>query len=146
MNSSFLLLEEANLQVNLNSNYIVGSKKSRLYRWAKSITLGTFSTDSPGELNILGHDGNSLCVDSAQVGVLKETNQVGLTSLLQSHDSARLESEVSLEVLGNFPDKTLEGKFADQELSGFLVTPDLTESNSTWPVSMGLLHTTSGRC
>ena len=110
-----------------------------------SVSLSTFTTDSPGELDVLGHDGNSLGVDGAQVGVLKETNQVGLASLLQSHDSAGLESEVSLEVLGNFSNQSLEGKFADQKLSGFLVTSDLTKSNGTGPVSVGLLNSTGGR-
>ena len=126
---------------------LVGSLKSRLFsvRWAKSGNLSTFSTDSPGELDILGHDGDSLGVDGAQVGVLKETNQVGLASLLQSHNSAGLESEISLEVLGDFSDQTLEGQLADQKLCGFLVTSDLTESNSTGPVSVGLLNSTSGR-
>ena len=108
------------------------------------IILSSFSSYSPGELDILGHDGNSLGVDGAQVGVLKETNQVGLASLLQSHDSAGLESQVSLEVLGNLPDQTLEGKLADQEFSGLLVTSDLTESNGTGPVTVGLLNTAGG--
>ena len=62
-----------------------------------------------------GHD--PLGVDGAQVGVLKATYQIGLTSLLQSHDSAGLESQVSLEVLDNFPDQNLEGKLAYQKLS-----------------------------
>ena len=35
------------------------------------------------ELDILGHDGNALGVDGAEVGVLQEANEVGLGSLLQ---------------------------------------------------------------
>ena len=42
-------------------------------------------------------------MDGAQVGVLKETNQVSLTSLLQSSNSSTLEPEVSLEILGYLP-------------------------------------------
>ena len=84
-------------------------------------------------------------MDGAQVGVLKETNKVSLTSLLESHDSRGLESKVSLEVLGNFSHQTLEWQFSDEELSGLLVTSDLTESNSSWPVSVGLLDTSGGR-
>ena len=96
-------------------------------------------------MDVLGHDGDSLGVDGTQVGVLKETNKVGLTSLLESHDSRGLESKVSLEVLGNFSHQTLEWQFSDEELSGLLVSSDLTESNSSWPVSVGLLDTSGGR-
>ena len=71
--------------------------------------LGPFTTDPPGQLDILRHDGHSFGVDSTEIGVLKETNQVGLTSLLKSHDSRALEPQVSLEVLGNLSNKTLEG-------------------------------------
>ena len=78
-------------------------------------------------------------MDGAQVGVLKQTDEVSLAGLLEGHDSRALEAEVSLEVLGNLTDQALEGQLADEELSGLLVSPDLTESNSSWPVSVGLL-------
>jgi hypothetical protein len=39
----------------------------------------------------------------------------------------------------------LEGQFADQELGGFLVTTDLTESDGTGTIPMGLLDSTGGR-
>ncbi|TRY78828.1 hypothetical protein TCAL_12416, partial [Tigriopus californicus] len=69
-------------------------------------SLGTLTTDAAGELDVLGHDGDAFGVDSAQVGVLKETHQVGLGGLLQSHDGARLEAQVGLEVLGNLTHQT----------------------------------------
>ena len=49
-----------------------------------------------------------------------------------------------LEVLSNFTDKTLEGKFADEEFGGFLVLADFTESDGSGTEAMGLLDTTSG--
>ena len=101
--------------------------------------LSTLSTDTAGELDVLGHDGDTLGVDGAQVGVLKQTDEVSLAGLLEGHDGRALEAEVSLEVLGNLTDQALEGQLADEELSGLLVSPDLTESNSSWPVSVGLL-------
>ena len=107
--------------------------------------LGTLATDAPGQLDVLGHDGDTLGMDSAQVGVLKETDEVSLAGLLESHDSRGLEPEVSLEVLGNLSHQALEGQLADEELSGFLVTPDLPEGNSSGPVSVGLLDAASGR-
>ena len=41
--------------------------------------------------------------------------------------------EVSLEFLGDVTDKMLEGELADEKLIRFLVSSDLTESNSSWP-------------
>ena len=78
-------------------------------------------------------------MDGAEVGVLEETDEVSLAGLLESHDGRGLEPEVGLEVLGNLPDQTLEGQLADEELSGFLVTPDLPEGDGAGPVSVGLL-------
>ena len=78
-------------------------------------------------------------MDGAKVGVLKETNEVSLRSLLKGHDGRALEAEVGLEVLGNLTDETLEGELADEELSGFLVSPDLTKSHSSGPVTMRFL-------
>ena len=106
--------------------------------------LSSLSTDPPGELDVLGHDGDPLGVDGAQVGVLKESDQVGLAGLLQSHDGAGLEPQVSLEVLGNLPDEPLEGKLADEELGRLLVSPDLPEGDGTGPVPMGLLDSAGG--
>eukprot|EP00983_Pelagomonas_calceolata_P003824 123919-Pelagomonas_calceolata.AAC.1 len=36
---------------------------------------GTLSPDAPGQLNVLGHDGDALGVDGCQVGVLKQAHQ-----------------------------------------------------------------------
>ena len=58
--------------------------------------------------DVLGHDGDSLGVDGAQI-------------------------------LGNLSHQTLEGKLADLKLSKFLVFSDLTESDSTRPLSVRLL-------
>jgi len=82
-------------------------------------------------------------VDSAQVGVLKEGDEVCLNGLLKSTNGGRLEAEIRLEVLGNLTNETLEWELADQELSGLLVATNLTESDSSWLVSVGLLDTSS---
>ena len=54
-----------------------GPKKDRLYEMKKASILGTFTTDTSGQLDVLGHDGDTLGVDGAQVGVFEETDQVG---------------------------------------------------------------------
>ena len=70
--------------------------------------LCTLPTDPPGQLDVLGHDGDTLGVDGAQVSVLEQPNQVGLAGLLQGTDGSGLEPQVSLEVLSNLTNKTLE--------------------------------------
>jgi hypothetical protein len=62
-----------------------------------------------GKLNVFRHDGNMLGVNGAQVGVLKEANEVGLHSLLNVKDSGSLETEVALEILSSLMDETLKG-------------------------------------
>ena len=113
--------------------------------FSQSPRLGALTADTAGQLDVLGHDGDTLGVDGAQVGVLKQTDQVGLTGLLQSHDGRALEAEISLEVLGNLTDQALEGELADEQLGGLLVSPDLTESHCSRPVSVRLLDSASGR-
>ena len=109
----------------------------------RDCNLSTLTTDTAGKLDVLGHDGDTLGVDGAQVGVLKQTDEVSLAGLLEGHDGRALEAEVSLEVLGDLTDETLEGELADEKLSGFLVTSDFSQSDSSRSVSVRLLHTTS---
>ena len=52
--------------------------------------LSALPTDVTSQLEVLGHDGDSLGVGGAQIGVLKPTPQVSLTGLLSSHDSRAL--------------------------------------------------------
>ena len=109
------------------------------------MSLSTLSTDAAGKLDVLGHDGDTLGVDGAQVGVLEKADEVRLRSLLEGQDGRGLEAKVSLEVLGDLTDQALEGELADQELSGLLVLSDLTESDGTGAVTMGLLHSAGSR-
>jgi len=105
----------------------------------------------------------TLGVDGAKVSILKQadevcpaTNQYSprhhksmmnlLNGLLKSTDGGRLKAQVRFEVLGDLTDQTLEGELSDEELSGLLVTTDLTESNGSWLVSVGLLDTSGRWC
>jgi len=58
--------------------------------------LSPFTTDSPSELDILRHDGDSLSMNSTQVGVLKQTYKISLGSLLKCKHSVALEPQISL--------------------------------------------------
>jgi len=105
--------------------------------------LRALATESSGKLDILGLNGDTLGVDGAQVGVLEKRDEVSLNGFLEGTDGRGLEAEVGLEVLCDFTDQTLEGELSDQELGRLLVTSDLTESDGTWLIPVGLLDTTS---
>ena len=100
--------------------------------------------DAAGELHISGHDGHTLGVDGAEVGILEQRDEVSLSSLLEGHDGGSLEAEIVLEVLGDLTDESLEGELADEKLSALLVLADLTESHSSGAITMGLLGSASG--
>ena len=97
--------------------------------------LGSLASDATGELDVLGHDGHPLCMDGCQVGVLKESDKIGLSRLLKGQHGAGLEAQVSLEILGDLTNQPLERQLPDEQLSGLLVLPDLTESHSSGSVS-----------
>ena len=59
--------------------------------------LRALATDAARQLDVLGHDGDTLGVDGAQVGVLEQANQVRLGRLLQGKDGGALEAQVRLE-------------------------------------------------
>lgn len=90
--------------------------------------LGTFTANATSQLNILGHDSNTLGMDCTQVGVFKESDEVSLSCFLESENSSGpkanisydrfltgtghlLETEIVFKVLGNFTDETLERSF-----------------------------------
>jgi hypothetical protein len=83
-------------------------------------------------------------VKAEEVGVLEEANEVSFRSLLQRDERGGGETEVVLESGGNITDKALEGELADEEISGLLVSTDLTDSDGTGTVTVRLLDTTGG--
>ena len=75
------------------------------------------SSDSLGELEVSGHDGDSLGVNGAEVGVFEERDEVSFGSFLEGQDGRRLESKLLLPFMGDFSDHSLEGEFSDEEIS-----------------------------
>ena len=65
---------------------VVAFRKAGWFESSES-DLSSLATDSPGQLDVLGHDGYTLGMNGTQVGVLKQSNEVGLTSLLKSSNS-----------------------------------------------------------
>ena len=105
---------------------------------------GALTTDSAGKLHVLWHDGDSLGVDGAEVGVLEEADHVSLSGLLESEDGGGLESEVGLGVVGDLTDESLERKLSNEELGGLLVSSDLSEGDGTGLESVGSLDAGGG--
>ena len=103
---------------------------------------GALATDAAGELHVLGHDGDALGVDGAEVGVLEEADHVGLGGLLEGEHGGALETEVVLELSGDLADEALEGQLADEELGALLEAADLAEGDSAGPEAVGLLDAT----
>lgn len=97
--------------------------------------LGPFSSNTTSQLNVFGHDGYSLGMDSTEISVLKQTNKIGFRCLLhynrivkhtslyithahtylESTNGSTLEPQISFKVLSNFTNKSLEWKLTDQK-------------------------------
>ena len=102
--------------------------------------LRALAADAAGELDILRHDGNALRVDCAEAGIFEEADEVGLGSFLEGEDGRALEAEISVHVLGDLTDETLEGKLANEELGGLLVATNVAESDGSRAVAMRFLE------
>ena len=101
--------------------------------------LSTLASDASSELDVFRHDGDSLGMDGAEIGVFEEANEVSLGGFLEGQDSRALEAEIGLEVLRDLSHEALEGKLTDQELRALLILPDLSQGHSPRAEAMGLL-------
>ena len=70
-------------------------------------------------------NGDTLGVDSSEVGVLEEGDEVRLDRLLQSTDGRRLEAEVGLEVLGDLTNLSCQVSFCVVVVVVVVVVVDL---------------------
>ena len=102
----------------------------------------SFSSDSSGELDILWHNGDSLSMNGAKIGIFKQSYHVSLGSFLKSKNCLGLESQIAFVFLSDFSDQSLEWKFSDEELSRFLELSDFSESNCAWSESVRFLDST----
>ena len=125
----------------LGANYLIRNGRPS-HQW--SDRSGSLTSDSSGELHVLGHDGDSLGVDGAEVGVFEKTDHVGLGSFLESEDGGRLESKVGLVLSSDLSDESLEGELSDEEVGALLESSDFSKSNGAGTESVGLLNTTGG--
>ena len=109
-----------------------------------SVVKGSLASDSSGQDEVLLHDGHSVGMDSAQVGVLEETNQVCFSCFLDSKQSLGLESDVRVNGFTDGSHESLEWSFLDEHVGGLLVSLDLSEGDCSWSESL-LLHASLSR-
>jgi 2-keto-3-deoxy-galactonokinase len=87
------------------------------------------STNATGQLKILWLQRSTTGVNSAQVAILEQADQIRLSGLLKSRNSRGLEAQIGFEILTDFSHKTLEGHAANEELSGLLVATDFAKGD-----------------
>jgi len=75
------------------------------------------SADAFGELEIFGHDGDSLGMDGAEVGVLEQGHEIGLGRFLEGQNRLTLEPDFLFELGGDLPHQSLEGELSDEQIS-----------------------------
>ncbi|KAJ1356420.1 hypothetical protein KIN20_014132 [Parelaphostrongylus tenuis] len=75
-----------------------------------------FASNATGQLDVLGHDRHAFRMDSAEIGILERSDQVGLGRHLQNHYRRRLETSANFEISYNLLHKTFEWQLADQQL------------------------------
>jgi len=71
------------------------------YVWhaSSAYSLSSLSTDTTSQLYVFWHDGHALRVDSAQVGVLKQSDEICLTGLLKCNIHTQMMSTTTIEHL-----------------------------------------------
>ena len=79
-------------------------------------------------------------MDSAEVGVFEEADEVGFSGFLEGEDSGRLPPEPSVQILRDFFHKALEGGLANEKLGGLLVATDVAEGDGSRAVAMRFLE------
>ena len=102
--------------------------------------LEALSADAPCELHVFFHDGDSIGVNRAEVGVLEETGQVALCSFLEGEKGVGLEAELSIDAVADGSDEPLERSLGEEEFGGLLVLLDLAEGDSTGAEPELFLH------
>ena len=104
--------------------------------------LRPLPADAACELDVLGLDGHALGMDSAEVGVFEEADEVGFGSFLEGQDRRALPPEAfAVDFCGDLLHKALESDLADEELGGLLIATYVAEGNGSRAVAMRFLVT-----
>lgn len=96
--------------------------------------------------HVLWHNGNALCVNAAEIRVLKQSHEVCLCCLLKRGDRRRLETQIGLEILRNLAHKSLKRQFADQQIGAFLKLANLAQCNRAGTKAVAFLGAATQHC
>ena len=102
------------IETNLSCEGVVALKRAVRFVLRTQCASRPFTPNSTSQLDVLGHDGNPLGVDGAQICVFEEADEVGFAGFLQCHDGRTLESQFRFEILCNFAHKSLERQLSDE--------------------------------
>ena len=101
----------------------------------------SLSSDSPGKVHVLLHDGGSLGVDGTQVGVLEDAYQVGLRCFLEGFECLAPEhGDLIGDGTEDLSDESLEGGSLDESVGGLLVSLDFSQGDCARSESVSPLH------
>ncbi len=76
--------------------------------WNTLHKLETVTANAASQQHVLGHDGHTLGVNGAQIGVFKQSDQERFSRLLKSEHRLRLEAQFGFEVHRDIADQTLK--------------------------------------
>ena len=84
-------------------------------------------------MNVLGHDGDTLGMNSSHLTLLKKLHCVSLYCLMNCSKSIPCPPEWFFRYgLSNFPNQPRQRKFRDKEISTHLQFPNLSQCSFTW--------------
>ena len=116
-----------------------------LLRLGVAVVEVTVASDPPCQVHVFLLDGDALGMDGAEVGVLEDTDDVGLGGFLEGLDGLRLEPQLVVHVSGDALDEALERGTREKHVDGLLVPLHLAEGDGTGLSSeLPLLFNSSG--
>jgi len=83
--------------------------RKKCYFW-----LDPLAADPPSEFDVLNHDGNTLRMQGAEIGILKETHKIALGCFLKGSNRGRLKSNTNLYVLSDLSDEPSKRNLPNQ--------------------------------
>ena len=107
-----------------------------------TVVVEALPADSPGEVQVLLHDGDAVRVDGAEVGVFEQTGEVALSGILEGQKGRGLEAELGVNAVTDCADKSLERSLGEHELHRFLIALYLPNSDCAGSKPALLLDTT----
>ena len=102
-----------------------------LFWLSVDIVKVTIPSDSASKVHVLFHYCSTFGMNSAEVCVLKESNNVSFSSFLEGYKCLRLKSELMVNITNKCANESLKWSTRKQTFDVFLIALNLTEHNCT---------------